>query len=405
MLRLRDADDPMIWFGESPAASETPPIYDRASESFCRSIESRAFRNMAGMVFLRPRLVAGFIAMAIFGGLAWSAAKEARAADDPCDALTGTTIRWIVPFSPGGGYDTSSRILEPFLERRLGAEIVVSNVTGAGGIIGAKHLKRAKPDGRTLALLHASSLIIAELLGTEDSPRLAEEFTILGLFGREPEIWLASAASNIRSMDDLFTKASQANVIYGSAAFASETWLTGSMGSDILAIEVDFVAGYKGSKERLLSLLRGELDVTSNSWSSSRAFVESGDLRPLAQISSVPIADHPALDGVPVLGGPDGVAVRRARALGRDPQVARAQAEGLANIIGAGRIIAAPKGLDPGLASCLEDALHAATTDARFESAMAKAKLPVDAIRGTEASKSIRAAMRDVKPFIGVAVE
>ena len=96
----------------------------------------------------------------------------------------------------------------------MGAEIVISNVTGAGGIIGAKHLKKAKPDGRTLALLHASSLIIAELLGTEDNPRLAEDFTLLGLFGREPEVWLASAASEIRSMDDLFAKASQTNVIY-----------------------------------------------------------------------------------------------------------------------------------------------------------------------------------------------
>ena len=251
----------------------------------------------------------------------------------------------------------------------------------------------------------ASSLIIAELLGTEGSPRLAEDFTLLGLFGREPEVWLASAASEIRSMDDLFAKASQANVVYGSAAFASETWLTGSMGSKILAIEVDFVAGYKGSKERLLSLVRGELDMTSNSWSSSRAFVESGELRPLAQISSVPISDHWALSGVPVLGGPDGVAVKRARALGRDPQAARVQADALASIIGAGRIVAAPGGLDPGLAACLGDAVHAAMTDAGFEAAMATARLPVGAIRGTAAAKSVRAAIRDAKPFIAATIE
>ena len=104
---------------------------------------------MARPMLSRPALAAGPVALAVVAALAVGfvalvgpGAKEARAADDPCDALAGTTIRWIVPFSPGGGYDTSSRILEPFLETRLGAEIVVSNVTGAGGIIGAKHLKK-----------------------------------------------------------------------------------------------------------------------------------------------------------------------------------------------------------------------------------------------------------------------
>jgi len=355
---------------------------------------------MAGLSFLRSTVLTGLLAILIAPCIAGPMAKEARGANGPCDTLAGATIHWIVPFSPGGGYDASSRILEPFLEERLSAEIVVSNVTGAGGAIGAKRLKNAKPDGRTLALLHASSLMIAELLGAIDSPRLTEDFTLLGLFGREPEVWLASAASQIRTIDDLFERASRGPVVYGSAAFASETWLTGSMGSDILAIDVEFVDGYGGSKERLLSLIRGELDVTSNSWSSSRAYVESGDLRPLAQISSAPIADHPALDGVPLLGGRDGVAVRRAITLGGDPQLARVKAEGLAGIVGAGRLVAAPAGLDPDLAACLQDAVYAAMTDARFEAAMAKASLPVEAIRGAAALRSIRAALRGIKPFI-----
>jgi tripartite-type tricarboxylate transporter receptor subunit TctC len=177
------------------------------------------------------------------------------------------------------------------------------------------------------------------------------------------------------------------------------------MGGAILGIEVDFVTGYKGSKERLLSLMRGEFDVTSNSWSSSRAYVEAGDLRLLAQISIAPIANHPALEGIPVLGGPDGIAVKRARALDRNPRVAQTRADALAKITGAGRLIAAPRGLDPALASCLEDAAYEAMTDAEFEAALAKANRPIGATRGAETLRSIRAAIRDIKPFIAAAAE
>ena len=120
----------------------------------------------------------------------------------------------------------------------------------------------------------------------------------------------------------------------------------------------------------------------------------------MAQISTGVIADHPALDGVPVLGGPDRLAVKRALALGRDPQVAQREAEALANISGAGRIIAAPGGLDRALASCLQDAVYEVMMNTEFEAAMAKVKLPVDATRGSEELRSIRAAIRDVMPFI-----
>ena len=95
------------------------------------------------------------------------------------------------------------------------------NVAGAGGIIGAKQLKNSKPDGRTLGILNASSLIISELLGTKDSPRLTEDFAILGSFGKESDVWLASARSKIRTIDDIFAKASHAPVIFGAAAIGS----------------------------------------------------------------------------------------------------------------------------------------------------------------------------------------
>ena len=55
-----------------------------------------------------------------------------------CAALPGRRLRWIVPNAPGGGYDTETRLLEPFLERRIAVDIVIDNQPGAGGMIGAR---------------------------------------------------------------------------------------------------------------------------------------------------------------------------------------------------------------------------------------------------------------------------
>ena len=62
-----------------------------------------------------------------------------------CSQLEGKKIRWIVPNAPGGGYDTYSRLIEPFFEKALMAEITIDNIVGAGGMVGAKTIKEADP--------------------------------------------------------------------------------------------------------------------------------------------------------------------------------------------------------------------------------------------------------------------
>jgi tripartite-type tricarboxylate transporter receptor subunit TctC len=67
-----------------------------------------------------------------------------------CPQLSGKTINWIIPNAPGSGYDMNSRLVEPHLEKILAAELVLKNVIGAGGVIGARTIMNATPDGRTL---------------------------------------------------------------------------------------------------------------------------------------------------------------------------------------------------------------------------------------------------------------
>ena len=73
--------------------------------------------------------------------------------------IEGARVRWIVGWSPGGGFDTYSRLAEPFIEKALGAQIVIDNVRGAGGRVGALMLSRSRPDGRTLGILNGSAFL------------------------------------------------------------------------------------------------------------------------------------------------------------------------------------------------------------------------------------------------------
>jgi len=354
---------------------------------------------MTKLMFFRRRCPAFFLALTVAG---FMATVSARADTDPCQTLAGETIRWIVPFGAGGGFDLYSRILDPFLEARLGAEIVVVNVPGVGGLVGAKQLQQAKPDGRTLGLLHGTNLLISELFGDGDSPRVPEDFTLLGRIGRSADVWIVRDDSPLRTIEDLFAGGGGDRVIMAVPAVASKHWLTAVIASEILGFEADFVIGYKGTKDRVLGLLRGEFDLVGAGASSVLPQVDAGELRPLVMIGVSPVGLEPGFRDVPRLGGPDGLAARRARVLGHDPEVAQSRADALDGTMAAGRLVAAPPGMDPGLASCMEARLFEAMTDSEFTAAMAKAKRPIDPAKGTKAAESISEAKAEAVTFTSI---
>ena len=93
-----------------------------------------------------------------------------------CPGLAGERVRWIVPYSPGGGYDVYSRLLEPFYEEAIGAEIVVENRPGIGGRAGVRMIRDADPDGLTLGIVNGRAhMTIAVPFATAESLGLPSE--------------------------------------------------------------------------------------------------------------------------------------------------------------------------------------------------------------------------------------
>jgi len=297
--------------------------------------------------------------------------------EEGCPGVAGETISWIVPYSPGGGYDVLSRILEPFLEKAIGAQIVVQNRPGAGGLVGVRTIRDADPDGRTLGIVNGTGLLVVAL--QEEAPEIdpLRDLTILARLAVSAPVLVTGGDSPWRTIDDVLAGSRDRPLLFGMTDLSSSGFSLMSVASGLLGLDVTYVAGYPGSRENGLGLMRGEIDLAGLTFESIRDRVEAGDLRPLLQISGSLTADEPALRDIPVLAGATGLAARRARELGRDPAEAMAQAEALAHLFDAGRLAVAPAGLDPDLAACLRTRLSDVARDSGFLAAAARAQFAV----------------------------
>jgi tripartite-type tricarboxylate transporter receptor subunit TctC len=320
-----------------------------------------------------------------------------------CPAVAGQTIRFIVPNSAGGGYDIYARLLEPYLERALDSEIVVENRPGAGGRVAGRTVRDAAPNGRTLGILNATSLLVSELADDYSGLDPFENFTPIGRIARSEGVLATAAGSGLETIGSVAARGYQSPLLVGIVDVGSTSFVSVGVTSEILGVEVRYLAGYPGTREASLGLLRGEYDVGGFTLESVMDRITSGDLTPVLQISSEPLSDHPLLRDVPVLGGPAGFAAEAMRARGEDPARAFALAEALIGMYEAGRIVVGPPGLSADLAACLSEQLAAVADSDDFLAAAALAGRSIGFLGPAslaETSRASRAHRRTLGPIL-----
>ena len=319
--------------------------------------------------------------------------------EPPCPEVAGRRISWIVPGSVGGGYDTYSRLIEPFYERALVAEIVVENRPGAGGVLCGRIISEAKPDGLTIGIINAPALMTASLVEEKNAPNPAKDFTILGRVAGSRHVWLTGRNSSLNTIEDVLKKSEKRPVVFAIVDVGSSSFVGVTISSYLSGVDSDLVAGFNGSRECALAAIRGDVDVISFNFESVLSHIENGDLRPLMQLTDEVISSHPSLKGVPLLGGEEGVAARRAAGLGRSRKEAVTEARALSALIGAGRLIVAPPGLDKTLSICMEKVLTETLTSAGFRDAAAKAKRSLDIADGKTSREDLRVVTEVIVKF------
>lgn len=163
---------------------------------------------------------------AVACGLALLAAGPAIA--DP--AYPSKPITIVVGYPPGGSTDLTGRVVATELSHRLGVPVVIENIGGAGGAIGAQKVASAAPDGYTL-LVGASNEIAINKLVTKKVKYDIKDFTAIGLIASQPLVLVASTGSGVKNVAEFTQKVSKnpGKYSYGSSGVGTSLHLAGEM--------------------------------------------------------------------------------------------------------------------------------------------------------------------------------
>ena len=233
-----------------------------------------------------------------WASLALVTATAASAADDN---FPNKPVRLIVPYASGNVTDVVGREVARQLGQRWGQNVVVVNMAGAGGAIGAAAGARAAPDGYSLTLVAMSALAITPQLtkgGVPYDP--IRDFSPIGMVATPYAFLAVSSKVPVRNVQELVTYARSKTgepLFYLNPGIGTLSHLN----MELLRRALDFPTQgvvYKGSVEGMTDLLAGRTQLTIDPVSVTLPHLQSGALVPLAYTGP---SRHPSFPNVPTI--------------------------------------------------------------------------------------------------------
>ena len=167
-------------------------------------------------------------------------------------------VRIVVPFAPGGGADSSARVLADLFSPRLGQGVIVENKPGAGSAIGVAAAAQAR-DGHTL-LMASNSMVINPSLNPQVGYDPVRDFDAVGMVSAQPLVLVVPASADAKSLRDLIARAKASP---GLTAGNSGNGTLAHLASEIFAgqagVQITPVA-YKGESALLPEMISGLVD-------------------------------------------------------------------------------------------------------------------------------------------------
>ncbi len=207
----------------------------------------------------------------------------------------GTSIRYVVPFPPGGLTDVMARRVGEALGKRWNVNVVVDNRPGGGGQIGADLVAKAPGDGTTMLAITMSHAANATLYKGRAPFDFQRDLKPVALLAGSPMLVVVPAASPIRTLKDLVDAAKSRKLNAGSSGSGTPPHLTLALFNEIAKTDIQHIP-YKGGTPSMTDLIGGQIDVIFSNFPESIAHVRSEKLRALAIASS---ERHPLLPDVP----------------------------------------------------------------------------------------------------------
>ena len=220
-------------------------------------------------------------------------------------AYPAKPLRMIVTFAAGGGTDVAARTVAPKLSEALGQPVVVENRAGANGAVGAEAGARSAPDGYTLVVGAAGTLVVAPHLGAKLPFDTFKDFAPVSLLVTSPFIVTLHPSVQAGSIRELvaLAKANPGRINYGSSGTGGAPQLAAELFKNTAGVNMVHVP-YKGLGPAITDLLGGQIQAVFADVGLVSAHIQGGKLKGLAITSASRLPTLPDLPTVAESGIP-----------------------------------------------------------------------------------------------------
>ncbi len=280
--------------------------------------------------------------------------------NSPATDFPNKDITFIVPVSPGGGFDTYSRLLVQYLPKYLPKQVnvIVKNVPGGEWNIGIGEINRAKPDGYTIGIFNVPGNAVNQIMGADYD---LTKMTWIGRITDTVYVGALSPKSKFKSIQDM-QKASDVKV--GVVGLSSTAGLGSLIAFQEMGIKAKYIT-HPGSTEAIMAAIRGDVDYVQYPYPSLKKFiVDSKQLNPVVVFAPERYADLPDV-----------------------PTIKEAGYEPLLNAVKMDYLVGGTPGIPADVAKILQQAFQKAVADPEFKDKMQKAGSPVHPASTDEAAK------------------
>jgi tripartite-type tricarboxylate transporter receptor subunit TctC len=214
------------------------------------------------------------------------------------DPSSGKPLRVILPVGPNSGVDTIMRAAAPALSKSLGQQVVIENLTGAGGLIGTTAITKAAPDGMTVGVVSNNHVVNPSVYKRMPFDAL-NDITPISVVGETPFVLVVNPgvlAKNARELAD-YLKAKPGAYNYGSSGSGTIIHLAGAMFVDAAKVEVMHLP-YKNVGAQLTDIAGGQVEFGAVAVPAAIGQIKGNLLRPIGVMGQERVA---ALPDVPTL--------------------------------------------------------------------------------------------------------
>jgi tripartite-type tricarboxylate transporter receptor subunit TctC len=229
--------------------------------------------------------------------LAVAALTSANAADYP---VKDKPVTIVVPFTAGGPTDRVARDLAEAMRKPLGANVVVENVAGAGGTIGANKVAKAPQDGHTI-LLHHIGMATSPALYRKMPYNTLDDFEFLGMVNEVPMTLIGRPtlpATNFKELQAWITQ-NKGTVNLGNAGLGAASHLCGLLFQDAIKTDMTTVP-YKGTAPAMNDLMGGQIDLLCDQSTNTTSQIEGKTVKAFA-VTTAKRLSTPALKNLPTM--------------------------------------------------------------------------------------------------------